>query len=58
MLNNQNKNKLKCYLSRYNPQNSLFLQIRQYYKRGGGVSVAHIADDIQKESKTFYLLYI
>jgi hypothetical protein len=22
------------------------------------VSVAHIADDIQKQSKTFYLLYI
>jgi hypothetical protein len=24
----------------------------------GGVSVDHIADDIQKESKTFYLQYI
>ena len=36
----------------------------QYYKRegggggGGGVSVAHIADDIQKQSKTFSLLNI
>jgi hypothetical protein len=26
-------------------------------KKGGG-SVAHIADDIQKQSKTFYMLYI
>ena len=25
---------------------------------GGGGSVAHIADDIQKQSKTFYLLFI
>jgi hypothetical protein len=42
----------------YNPQNSLFLQIRQYYKKGvGGGSVAHIANDIQKQSKTFYQLY-
>jgi hypothetical protein len=24
----------------------------------GRISVAHIADDIQKQSKTFYLLYI
>ena len=35
----------------------VFLQIRQYDKKGG-VSVAHIADDIQKQSKTFYLLFI
>ena len=36
---------------------SLLLQIRKYYKNGG-VSVAHIVDDIQKQSKIFYLLYI
>ena len=38
-------------------QLSYFLQIRQYDKKGG-VSVAHIADDIQKQSKAFYLQYI
>jgi hypothetical protein len=26
------------------------LQIRKYYKKEGGVSVAHIADDIQKQN--------
>jgi hypothetical protein len=28
------------------------------YAKGVGVSVAHIADDIQKQSKTIYLQYI
>jgi hypothetical protein len=27
-------------------------------QKGGGVSVAHIADGIQKQSKAFYLQYI
>jgi hypothetical protein len=34
------------------------LQIRKYYKKEGGVSVAHIADDIQKQniSSAIYII--
>jgi hypothetical protein len=55
MLYHTNENKLKCYLSRYSHQNIAYFANLEILQKGGGVSVAHIADDIQKQSKTIYL---
>jgi hypothetical protein len=38
-------------------KSAYFCKLGNITKRGGG-SVAHSADDIQKQSKTFYLLFI